>query len=52
MYWYVTGIAARLRFLRVSSGLSVPEVGPAGVIPATLALLQANVVPVVALAGA
>ncbi len=37
---------------RVSVGLFVPEVGPAGVIPATKALSQSNVVPVVALAGA
>ena len=38
-------------FLNVSPGLFVPNVGPAGVIPATTALVQLKVVPAVALVG-
>ena len=38
-------------FLKVSLGLFAPAVGPAGVIPATAALVQLKVVPAVALAG-
>jgi len=40
-----------VRFLSVSSGLLVPDVGPTGVIPATTPLVQLNVVPAVRLAG-
>jgi hypothetical protein len=40
-----------VRFLSVSLGLLVPDVGPAGVIPATTPLVQLNVVPAVELAG-
>ena len=46
---YVTGIDADVRFLKVSlTRFVIPEVGPAGVIPATVALLQLNDVPGVA----
>jgi hypothetical protein len=38
-------------FLSVSFGLFVPDVGPAGVIPATLPLVQLKVVPAVKLVG-
>ena len=37
--------------VRVSFGLSVPDTGPAGVMPGTDALLQPNDVPVVELVG-
>ncbi len=47
----MTPIGILVIFLRVSFGLFIPEVGPAGVIPATTALLQLNVVPAVELDG-
>ena len=37
--------------LRVSSGLSVPEIGPIGVIPAIVARLHIKVVPVRSVVG-
>ena len=51
VYRYVTAIGAFVIFLSVSLGLSVPAVGPAGVIPGTVALVQLNVAPAVALVG-
>jgi hypothetical protein len=48
---YVTTIGAVVVLVSVSFGLFVPEVGPTGVIPATVALFQLNVVPAVALVG-
>jgi hypothetical protein len=51
VYAYVTTIGAAVVFVSVSFGLPVPEAGPTGVIPATVALVQLNVVPAVALAG-
>jgi hypothetical protein len=48
---YVTTMGADVVFVNVSFGLFVPEVGPTGVIPATVALFQLNVVPAVALVG-
>ena len=38
-------------FTRTSFGLPLPEVGPTGVIPATVARVQLNVVPPVRLVG-
>ena len=40
-----------VRFLRVSFGLFIPDVGPTGVIPATVPLVQLKVVPAVVLVG-
>ena len=51
VYTYVTVIGDAVVFVSVSLGLPLPEVGPAGVIPATLALFHENVVPAVALVG-
>jgi len=51
VYAYVTVMGEAVVFVRVSMGLFVPEVGPAGSIPATAALVQLNVVPAVALVG-
>ena len=48
---YVTTTVAVVVLVNVSLGLSVPEVGPTGVIPATVALFQVNVVPPVKLVG-
>ena len=44
-------MGAEVVFVRVSFGFPEPEVGPAGVMPATEALVQLNEVPVVALVG-
>ena len=52
MYWYVTAIGAFVTFLNVSFGLFIPDVGPTGVIPGTVALVQLKEVKAVALAGA
>jgi hypothetical protein len=51
VYAYVTAIGAAVVFVSVSFGLLVPEVGPAGKIPAMVALFQLNDVPAVALVG-
>jgi len=45
------GYWAEVIFLNVSFGIIYSAVGPAGVIPATAALVQLKVVPAVALAG-
>ena len=51
VYTYLTVNGAAVVFVSVSFGLSVPDVGPAGVIPATLARVQLKLVPPVPLAG-
>ena len=48
---YLTVIGAVVVFVSVSLGLSVPDVGPAGVMPATLARVHPKLVPAVALVG-
>ena len=48
---YVTTIGAVVVLVSVSFGLLVPDVGPTGVMPATVALFQLYVVPAVALVG-
>ena len=52
VYTYRTVIGDTVVFVSVSFGLPVPEVGPAGVIPATVALVHPKLVPVVPLVGA
>ncbi len=44
-------IGAAVVLVSVSFGLPLPEVGPTGVIPATVARVQLKVVPPVALVG-
>ena len=51
VYSYITLIGASVVLVSVSFGLPVPDVGPAGVIPATVALVQLKEVPGVALVG-
>jgi hypothetical protein len=51
VYAYVTAMGADVVFVRISSGLLAPEVGPAGKIPGMLARVQLNDVPAVALVG-
>ena len=51
VYTYLTVIGAAVVFVNVSFGLSLPEVGPAGVMPATLALVHPKLVPAVPLVG-
>ena len=48
---YLTVKGAVVVFVSVSLGLSVPDVGPAGVIPATVARVHPKLVPAVPLVG-
>ena len=51
VYTYRTVIGDTVVFVSVSFGLPVPDVGPAGVIPATDALVHPKTVPAVPLVG-
>ena len=48
---YLTVMGAVVVLVRLSFGLSVPDVGPAGVIPATVARVHPKLVPAVPLVG-